>query len=175
MNKRDFERGNANLMRLAKILLSVEPDARNAVGGSAYDQHHWLHTCGAPACALGYWAANNPQRWVSHKPTLCVDPSCERTGMHSHTLGSISRTVTGARMIKRLQGGRFQFYVAKDKGRRYLDPFDAARIEFCLSPREADELFNGDGCGNADDDPQAAGRYIINFVDRRRAAGGHVA
>lgn len=59
-----IELGNQRLRKLAGILDVA--DAEHARGGApAYDQHrYWHRDCGAPACALGHWAAAHPYRWI---------------------------------------------------------------------------------------------------------------
>jgi len=172
MNKRDFERGNANLLRLAGILRAVDMDARTKLTHEPlYGQTRWTHICGAPSCALGWWAAHNRSRWRTVVPMICNQSECSRRGEgpHAHDLGTLERLVSHD-LAKRLR--KTDMYVPATLR---LDPFEGAKLDFCLTPREADELFNGDGCGNARTNAEHAAEYIENFVARRERAREHVA
>lgn len=54
--------GNARLLRLADILDAADA-AHIEKHEPTYDQQRYVHSCGTPACALGHWAAANPDRW----------------------------------------------------------------------------------------------------------------
>ena len=55
--------GNARLLRLADILDAADDAAHIQQHEPTYDQQRYVHQCGTPACALGHWAAANPDRW----------------------------------------------------------------------------------------------------------------
>jgi len=57
-------RGNTRLLKLAGILEAIQEGATVRTGEPAYNQYKFAHACNAPACALGYWAYNNPKRWA---------------------------------------------------------------------------------------------------------------
>lgn len=58
-----MKRGTKRLFRLAKILFTADTKHKKKKE-MPYDQGRWLNPCGAPACALGHWAAHNPTRWT---------------------------------------------------------------------------------------------------------------
>lgn len=160
MNARKFERGNADLLKLARMLERIEPDALNKQGETLFTMRVFVHPCGAPACALGQWAARRPSRWA-------MIPA------HEHnSFGALRRIVSRVNF-----GGFTTFTHYTDDARKLsvLEQFDGARVDFCLTQLEAEELFNSDGCDNARTDASRAAEYIRNFVARRRAAGSHVA
>lgn len=64
MNKRAIKRGISKLRRLANILRKVDASQVMPDGTRSYNQHRWVHECGAPACALGWWASRNPKHWT---------------------------------------------------------------------------------------------------------------
>lgn len=63
--------GNRRLLKLADILDEADADHR-AKKEPTYNQGRFVHPCGAPACALGHWAAHQPSRW--RLGMQCVDP-----------------------------------------------------------------------------------------------------
>lgn len=64
----------ANLLRLADILDEAQKVyekagiKQNFIKG--YYQGHFVHMCGAPACAIGHWAANTPTWSIDAKNEL---------------------------------------------------------------------------------------------------------
>jgi hypothetical protein len=56
------EEGLRRLLKLAEIL-DVADEKHAEDNEPAYDQGRFYHRCGTPACALGHWAAHNPDRW----------------------------------------------------------------------------------------------------------------
>lgn len=62
-----MKRGWKRLLRLAKILDKADKQ-HNKRDEPLYYQGSFQHPCGAPACALGHWAAHNPARWTFTKP-----------------------------------------------------------------------------------------------------------
>lgn len=57
-----IELGNERLLKLAAILDTAD-ELHAAKGEPTYQQSAYLHPCGTPACAMGHWAAANPDRW----------------------------------------------------------------------------------------------------------------
>ena len=55
--------GNERLLQLAAIL-QVADEVHVHRREPTYDQQKYTHACGTPACALGHWAAANPESWV---------------------------------------------------------------------------------------------------------------
>jgi hypothetical protein len=52
------------------------------------------------------------------------------------------------------------------KAGRKFDPHDGAEHDFCLTYLESRELFAGNGCGFAENNPKKAAQYIRDFVAR---------
>lgn len=51
-----------NTQRLLELADLLETAAQSYEPGD-YAQEEYFHDCGAPACALGHWAAAHPERW----------------------------------------------------------------------------------------------------------------
>lgn len=126
-----------NLLRLADILDAAHAEHIKHTPGMGYDQRNFLHTCGAPACALGHWAAANPETWGVQElieNDVIYHRRLTRVGAMSHLVGR-------------------QFFGAwHDFG---LKEYEGA----------AEELFGSRGCGGAQTAADAA-RYIRAFVAR---------
>ena len=58
----NIELGNERLLKLAAILDVADAEHRKKKEPT-YDQTEIVHPCGTPACAVGHWAAANPDRW----------------------------------------------------------------------------------------------------------------
>jgi hypothetical protein len=138
--KRQIATGNRRLLRLADILDKVPADKRMPDYLPAYYQRDFVHKCGSPACALGYWAAANKRRWtvVDRLPRLKTPikkwPWPDRPGLWDDA------------------AQEFALDRAANDG----------------SDDEARLLFGMHGCGNAKTGPQAA-KYIRDFVAKRTA------
>lgn len=131
------------LLDLADVL-----DAAHAIN-TRYHQRAWFHSggtneqapneCGTPACALGHWAAANPERWVAaYNPGLATKWS----PVLRHNFVS----------------------------RQLPDVYLEAMEEFGITDHQAEELFNGSGCGSATTAKEAAD-YIRAFVERNAVCG----
>ena len=58
--------GNRKLLRLAKLLEGITPEqaqVRMPDGQTGFTMSVFVHSCGAPACALGWWASAHSKRW----------------------------------------------------------------------------------------------------------------
>lgn len=55
--------GNQRLLQLAEILDTADERHRQR-GEPTYHQTCYVHPCGTPSCAMGEWAAANPDRWI---------------------------------------------------------------------------------------------------------------
>lgn len=136
-----FEEGNRRLLELASLLEdipTVHPEGHELRG---YDQMHLVHPCGSPACAWGHWMLSSTDR--------------------------LERALANAGDF---HGGYRQFWVTKEgsteKEMHRIATIEAARPEFHLDKMECEELFGGQGCGNARTGSQAAA-YIRRFVAER--------
>jgi hypothetical protein len=72
----DISLGNQRLLQLADILDTADERHRER-GEPGYCQYYHVHACGAPSCAIGEWAAANPQTWklTGFGPVSRVDGS----------------------------------------------------------------------------------------------------
>src|SRR5690606_39404894 len=66
------------LLKLADILDAAQ-EAHQRKGGPGYNQARYIHECGAPACAFGYWAAAHPERFETTPRGVSLR---ERPGRH---------------------------------------------------------------------------------------------
>lgn len=115
-------------------------DAEHAVNDEpSYSQDIFFHECGTPACAGGHWAVAHPERWIVRDFRPYL-----REAPPSH-LSAISERGTALRV------------------------YESLRIEFALTYDEGQEIFGGNGCGNAHTGKQAAA-YIREFVEDERKA-----
>lgn len=63
--------GNARLLRLAGILEGIpDPTAKMPDGYTVFDMTRYVHSCNAPACALGWWASHRKKGWILSKTCL---------------------------------------------------------------------------------------------------------
>jgi hypothetical protein len=63
MSNHNPDMGNKRLIQLAEILEAADENHASR-GEPLYEQQIYTHPCGTPACALGHWAAANPQSWA---------------------------------------------------------------------------------------------------------------
>ena len=135
--KTQIKAGNAKLLKLAKILDTAdEQHMRN--DERTYKQSLWVHPCGAPACALGHWAAANPHRYRLVPATVGGNPY--------EDVGTIIR---------------------KSSGEEIGVEDSITMREFALDASEANDLFGHYGCGGAKT-AQMAAEYIRDFVAGRK-------
>jgi hypothetical protein len=136
--------GLRRLERLAKILDTADAEHRKR-GEPKYDQSRVEHIeCGSPGCAIGHWAAANPDRF----------------GLRRIKSFDLSRS-------------EYFVFVCKKDDNSDLDFDKHGQSEFGINENEASELFYVHGCGDARTAKQAA-KYIRKFVARKRKelAGG---
>lgn len=67
MNRREAERQNKRLLNVAKATREAKP--------AEFHMEHYAHRCGAPACALGHYAARRDlqQKFVLRKSEYAFD------------------------------------------------------------------------------------------------------
>lgn len=135
--------GIRRLLKLAGILDTADAEHRKKKE-PVYNQMSMDHLCGTPACALGHWAFNNPRRWRYERIALPA--------------------------VSWMDSKVPEFYVevclkARQSGSAWRLSFSEAANDFGITDMQADELFSGEGCGNARTAKQAA-RYIRKFVKR---------
>lgn len=138
--------GIRRLLKLAGILDTA--DARHRMKKErVYGQMDIAHPCGTPACALGHWAFNERRRWRYQINTYTHDHLADGSAPTAPVVFAVVQLKT-----RRPQG---------DCG--YL--FEDAINDFGITTKQAYELFDIDGCGDARTAKQAA-RYIRKFVKR---------
>jgi hypothetical protein len=141
--------GNRRLLRLRSILLKADALHRRRKE-PGYAQSTFRHECGAPACALGHWAAANPRRWRWR---------------------DIGVSISNPAPL--LRSKRIRHPV--DPCGLVTQVFASAMKEFALTDEQAEEIFGGYGCGQGPHSltsitARDAADYIGDFVKCRKAA-----
>ena len=117
-----------------------------------YNQSLLANDCGTPACALGHYGFNTPKRW-GYSYSLEEDPNCPGTFL---AYGVLRPAEYFRKTLEDPVTGKFLTLV-----------FSQAAHEFGLTAAETLELFDADGCGNAQTAKDAA-KYIRQFVKKKR-------
>lgn len=117
-----------NIPRLVKLAEALESPLPKKLRKSKarYDQTRFVHSCGTPACALGYYAQKSEGRFYFNY---------ERAGEYWH----FRHFIFGSSVIA------------------------GAIEEFGITNAEANTLFGGLGCGNAQSRKQAA-KFVREFI-----------
>lgn len=139
MKKANWAMGRQRLLFLAAVL-DIADKGHELVDERTYNQNTFVHPCGAPACALGHYAAQFPRRFRLKAP-----------GGDS-LLGAVVPT----------DAAPYSEEYTRGIGTHNLRTLG----EFAISMAESDELFAADGCGRAKKAVDAAA-YIRKFVARK--------
>ena len=139
MKKAIWALGRQRLLFLAAVL-DIADKGHELVDERTYNQNTFVHPCGAPACALGHYAAQFPRRFRLRAPDNDVQ------------LGAVVPTDAA------IYSNEYRYGIGTDNERTIG--------EFAISYFEADELCAAHGCGGARKAVDAAA-YIRKFVARK--------
>lgn len=138
MKKANWALGRQRLLFLADVL-DIADKGHELSDERTYSQKVFVHPCGAPACALGHYAAQFPRRFRIKPP-----------GGVFNSNGSIIDALTDAPTL-------------------HFNNSETIRNEFAITETEADELFSSSGCDHAATSEEAANyiRKFVARKDRR--------